>query len=182
MFYKHLKVHSPNSIYFIPPAMFPYPCAELINFIFLPKNFRFLMQVVVFCHDKDIVYRDLKPENILLATKPSSSPYKLADFGLATYIKLGKFLVFFYLLDSLTSIFIFNFYCFVIIVWVSFPNRAELVWDYRLSILHSYRSTYDLGFKDLISLEGVYMMRILSLFFWFWLMYVHPKNHMFSHV
>jgi serine/threonine protein kinase len=32
----------------------------------------------------------LKPENILLATKSLSSPIKLADFGLATYIKPGE--------------------------------------------------------------------------------------------
>lgn len=52
--------------------------------------FRHLMEVVIFCHDKGIVHRDLKPENILLATKSSSSPIKLADFGLATHIKPGK--------------------------------------------------------------------------------------------
>ena len=52
--------------------------------------FRQLMEVVMYCHDKGIVHRDLKPENILLATKASSSPIKLADFGLATYIKPGK--------------------------------------------------------------------------------------------
>ncbi|KAL6961823.1 calcium,calmodulin-dependent protein kinase [Sarracenia purpurea var. burkii] len=49
-----------------------------------------LMQVVTYCHDKGVVHRDLKPENILLATKASSSPIKLADFGLATYIKPGE--------------------------------------------------------------------------------------------
>lgn len=52
--------------------------------------FRQLMQVVAYCHDKGVVHRDLKPENILLATKASSSPIKLADFGLATYIKSGQ--------------------------------------------------------------------------------------------
>ncbi|XP_057978360.1 calcium-dependent protein kinase 26-like [Malania oleifera] len=52
--------------------------------------FRHLMQVVVYCHEKGIVHRDLKPENILLATKSLSSPIKLADFGLATYIKPGQ--------------------------------------------------------------------------------------------
>ncbi|KAF2313222.1 hypothetical protein GH714_009855 [Hevea brasiliensis] len=51
--------------------------------------FRNLMQVVQHCHENGIVHRDLKPENILLATKPSSSLIKLADFGLATYIKPG---------------------------------------------------------------------------------------------
>ncbi|KAK3039228.1 hypothetical protein RJ639_027932 [Escallonia herrerae] len=52
--------------------------------------FRHLMQVVMYCHDKGVVHRDLKPENILLATKASSSPIKLADFGLATYIEPGQ--------------------------------------------------------------------------------------------
>ncbi|KAK6936391.1 Protein kinase domain [Dillenia turbinata] len=52
--------------------------------------FRHLMEVVMYCHDKGIVHRDLKPENILLATRASSSPIKLADFGLATYIKPGQ--------------------------------------------------------------------------------------------
>ncbi|KAG9145100.1 hypothetical protein Leryth_008903 [Lithospermum erythrorhizon] len=52
--------------------------------------FRQLMEVVVFCHDKGFVHRDLKPENILLVSRSSSSPIKLADFGLATYIKPGQ--------------------------------------------------------------------------------------------
>ncbi|KAL2920598.1 Calcium-dependent protein kinase 17, partial [Bienertia sinuspersici] len=52
--------------------------------------FRHLMQVVLYCHDNGVVHRDLKPENILLATKSCSSPIKLADFGLATYIKPGQ--------------------------------------------------------------------------------------------
>lgn len=55
--------------------------------------FRHLMQVVMYCHDKGIVHRDLKPENILLATKSLSSPIKLADFGLATYIEPGKIFI-----------------------------------------------------------------------------------------
>ncbi|CAK7337181.1 unnamed protein product [Dovyalis caffra] len=52
--------------------------------------FRHLMQVVLYCHENGVVHRDLKPENILLATKCSSSPIKLADFGLATYVKPGQ--------------------------------------------------------------------------------------------
>ena len=56
--------------------------------------FRHLMQVVLYCHENGVVHRDLKPENILLATKASSSPIKLADFGLATYIKPGKFIAY----------------------------------------------------------------------------------------
>lgn len=54
--------------------------------------FKQLMEVVMYCHDKGIVHRDLKPENILLVSR-SSSTIKLADFGLATYIKPGKFFV-----------------------------------------------------------------------------------------
>lgn len=53
--------------------------------------FRDLMEVVMYCHDNGVVHRDLKPENILLANKSDSSPIKLADFGLATYIKTGIF-------------------------------------------------------------------------------------------
>ncbi|CAN6709636.1 unnamed protein product [Malus baccata var. baccata] len=52
--------------------------------------FRHLIRVVLYCHENGVVHRDLKPENILLATKASSSPIKLADFGLATYIKPGQ--------------------------------------------------------------------------------------------
>ncbi|KAI4340853.1 hypothetical protein MLD38_025653 [Melastoma candidum] len=52
--------------------------------------FRQLMQVVLYCHENGVVHRDLKPENILLASKTSLSPIKLADFGLATYIKPGQ--------------------------------------------------------------------------------------------
>ena len=59
--------------------------------------FRHLIQVVKYCHENGVVHRDLKPENILLATTSSSSPIKLADFGLATYIKPGKLIYKFYL-------------------------------------------------------------------------------------
>ncbi|XP_004496616.1 calcium-dependent protein kinase 26 [Cicer arietinum] len=52
--------------------------------------FRHLMKMVLYCHENGVVHRDLKPENILLATKSFSSPIKLADFGLATYIKPGQ--------------------------------------------------------------------------------------------
>ena len=52
--------------------------------------FRHLMKMVLYCHENGVVHRDLKPENILLATKSFSSSIKLADFGLATYIKPGQ--------------------------------------------------------------------------------------------
>ncbi|KAL0393469.1 UNVERIFIED_CONTAM: Calcium-dependent protein kinase [Sesamum latifolium] len=52
--------------------------------------FKQFVEVVMYCHDKGIMHRDLKPENILLVSRSSSSPIKLADFGLATYIKPGQ--------------------------------------------------------------------------------------------
>lgn len=58
--------------------------------------FRHLMEVVKFCHENGVVHRDLKPENILLATTSSSSPIKLADFGLATYCRPGNSIVSFF--------------------------------------------------------------------------------------
>lgn len=54
-------------------------------------HFRQLMEVVTYCHENGIVHRDLKPENILLVSKSSLSPIKLADFGLATYVRPGNF-------------------------------------------------------------------------------------------
>ena len=53
--------------------------------------FKYLMEVVKYCHDNGVVHRDLKPENILLATKSPSSLIKLADFGLATYFTPGMY-------------------------------------------------------------------------------------------
>ncbi|KAJ4846699.1 hypothetical protein Tsubulata_031971, partial [Turnera subulata] len=66
--------------------------------------FRQLMQVVQYCHDNGTIHRDLKPENILLATKSSLSPIKLADFGLATYIKPGEALTFILVISCMISI------------------------------------------------------------------------------
>lgn len=69
-------------------------------------RFRHLMQVVLYCHENGVVHRDLKPENILLATKASSSPIKLADFGLATYIKPGIFIFLWFSLQIIDSCFV----------------------------------------------------------------------------
>ncbi|KAF3787989.1 Calcium-dependent protein kinase 29 [Nymphaea thermarum] len=52
--------------------------------------FKQLMEVLKYCHDKGVMHRDLKPENILLTTNSKSSPIKLADFGLASYIRPGQ--------------------------------------------------------------------------------------------
>lgn len=91
-----------------------------------------LMEVVMFCHDQGIVHRDLKPENVLLATDSPSSPIKLADFGLATFIEPGNQ----YFLCS----------CFPIpcprsscsMIWFHL-NREELVRDRGKPVLHSTR-------------------------------------------
>lgn len=69
-------------------------------------RFRHLMQVVLYCHENGVVHRDLKPENILLATKAPSSPIKLADFGLATYIKPGIFIFLWFSLQIIDSCFV----------------------------------------------------------------------------
>ena len=69
-------------------------------------RFRHLMQVILYCHENGVVHRDLKPENILLATKAISSPIKLADFGLATYIKPGIFIFLSFPLQIIDSCFV----------------------------------------------------------------------------
>lgn len=102
--------------------------------------FRHLMQVVLYCHENGVVHRDLKPENILLATRSSSSPIKLADFGLATYIKPGTFSF-----SSFADCNIFNFGCSYECLWcssskvgicLSRSKFARFSWE---SILHSSR-------------------------------------------
>lgn len=105
--------------------------------------FRHLMQMVLYCHENEVVHRDLKPENILLATRSSSSPIKLADFGLATYIKPGT--CFFSLPLQILNL-PCNFHCstenvvfiFKIGVWLS---RTEFAWVSWESILYSSRGT-----------------------------------------
>lgn len=92
--------------------------------------FKHLMEVVMYCHDNGIVHRDLKPENILLATKSSSSPIKLADFGLATYIKQGT------LLGSvlLQGVVVIVIVCVVKGCFCFY--RSEFAWDCWKPILH----------------------------------------------
>lgn len=100
--------------------------------------FRHLMQVVKYCHENGVVHRDLKPENILLATTSSSSPIKLADFGLATYIKPGEF---FFISSSYIFIFRSFYQTYISIsflfTWMFCINREEIAWDCWKSILHS---------------------------------------------
>jgi serine/threonine protein kinase len=41
-------------------------------------------------HDKNFVHRDIKPENVLVSGPASRMIVKLADFGLAGYMKDGR--------------------------------------------------------------------------------------------
>ena len=43
-----------------------------------------------YIHEKGIVHRDLKPENLILANKDDDYNVKIADFGLATFVKPGE--------------------------------------------------------------------------------------------
>lgn len=43
-------------------------------------------------HRNKIVHRDLKPENLILASKESDFDIKIADFGLASFVKEGELL------------------------------------------------------------------------------------------
>mmetsp|Transcript_19499 Transcript_19499/g.25144 ORF Transcript_19499/g.25144 Transcript_19499/m.25144 type:complete len:339 (-) Transcript_19499:196-1212(-) len=42
-----------------------------------------LLEVVQYCHSKQVAHRDLKPENLLLQSTDNDSNIKLADFGFA---------------------------------------------------------------------------------------------------
>lgn len=44
---------------------------------------KILLEVMVYCHERNVVHRDLKPENLLLTSKNNDSNIKIADFGFA---------------------------------------------------------------------------------------------------
>ena len=53
---------------------------------------RNLLQALDYLHQRGIVHRDLKPENLILASKDNDYMLKIADFGLASFIKSSELL------------------------------------------------------------------------------------------
>lgn len=53
---------------------------------------RELLLALDYLHSMGIVHRDLKPENLILASKDNDHDFKIADFGLACYVKENELL------------------------------------------------------------------------------------------
>ena len=53
---------------------------------------RNMIEALKYMHENDVVHRDLKPENLILASKDNDSDLRIADFGLASFIKDGEML------------------------------------------------------------------------------------------
>jgi len=51
-----------------------------------------LLTTLAYLAEKGVVHRDLKPENLILASKNSDEDIKIADFGLAAFVKKGELL------------------------------------------------------------------------------------------
>ena len=51
-----------------------------------------LLEVLSYMHSNNVVHRDLKPENLILASKENDYDLRIADFGLASFIKEGELL------------------------------------------------------------------------------------------
>jgi serine/threonine protein kinase len=51
-----------------------------------------MLEALKYMHENDVVHRDLKPENLILAQKDNDSDLRIADFGLASFIKAGEML------------------------------------------------------------------------------------------
>lgn len=51
---------------------------------------RNILEALNYLHERNIVHRDLKPENLLLASKDNDLDLRIADFGLASFIKEGE--------------------------------------------------------------------------------------------
>ena len=50
---------------------------------------RTLVSVVAHCQAHGVMHRDLKPENVLLVSQASHTRVKVADYGLAAFVKPG---------------------------------------------------------------------------------------------
>ena len=53
---------------------------------------RNLLEALSFMHSNNVVHRDIKPENLILASKENDYDLRIADFGLASFIKDGELL------------------------------------------------------------------------------------------
>ena len=49
-----------------------------------------ILEAISYVHSKGIIHRDLKPENLILKSKDNDYDVKIADFGLASFIKDGE--------------------------------------------------------------------------------------------
>jgi serine/threonine protein kinase len=51
-----------------------------------------MLQALDYMHEHNVIHRDLKPENLILASKDNDYDLRIADFGLASFIKDGDLL------------------------------------------------------------------------------------------
>lgn len=51
-----------------------------------------MLQALDYIHQRRVVHRDLKPENLILASKDNDFDLRIADFGLASYVKEDEIL------------------------------------------------------------------------------------------
>lgn len=49
-----------------------------------------ILEALAYIHSKGIVHWDLKPENLILKSKENDYDVKIADFGLASFVKEGE--------------------------------------------------------------------------------------------
>lgn len=53
---------------------------------------RHMLEALSYMHENKVVHRDLKPENLILASKDNDYDLRIADFGLASFVKPGELL------------------------------------------------------------------------------------------
>ena len=51
-----------------------------------------MLEALNYMHEHKVVHRDLKPENLILASKDNDYDLRIADFGLASFVKKGELL------------------------------------------------------------------------------------------